>query len=524
MNLDSAGQALNSVAGAIASGPDLGPAGKRTEERSGDTAILVLGMHRGGASSLAGAMVRLGVVLPLNLIGGDEANPKGYWESLIINILNEDILAAGGSSWDDWRPFDPGRIDPALAFTLKTRARSALIREFGEASLAVIKDPRICRLIPFWSSALQDSGWSPRAILPLRSPLEVALSLNRRDGIPLGLGCLIWLRHVLDADAGTRNMRRAVVDWNGFLRDPPGALERVGEQLKVEWPRWTERALTEIDGFVSADLRRQRASDSDLLAHPAVNDLVRETYAAVPDLIKNPRSEKVERTLDDIAERLRGATEILGYIMFELEDGRRRTRSAAAPLRDEYGSQLGAAREEFARQVSEESKQLERQIAAAREEFAVRLAEARSEGRRLVEKAHWNPARASSRPRQYGRDGRGGAAIARFRDHLRGRPNEGEELAAIRNSAFFDSEFYLNSNSDVGASGRRRAPLTRQHSSPAPSAPAAASVRGFFVRARGILASSVPPGPPWPESALLSTPRQPQRASCNPCSSSELKA
>ena len=472
---------------------ELSRADGKTAERSGDTALLVLGMHRGGTSSMAGAMVRLGVTPPLNLIGGDDANPKGYWESLIINILNEDILAAGGSSWDDWRPFDPGRIDPALAFTLKTRARSALIREFGEASLAVIKDPRICRLIPFWSSALQDSGWSPRAILPLRSPLEVALSLNRRDGIPLSLGCLIWLRHVLDAEAGTRNMRRAVVDWNDFLRDPPGALERVGEQLKVEWPRWTERALTEIQDFVSADLRRQRASDSDLLAHPAVNDLVRETYAAVPDLIKNPRSEKVERTLDDIAERLRSATGILGYAMFELEDGRRRTRSAGAPLRDEYGSQLAAAREEFARQVSEESRRLERQIGEAREEFAARLAEARGEGRRLVDVADRDPARAGSGARQSGRDGRGGA-VARFRDYLRGRPNESEELRAIRNSAFFDAEFYLNSNPDVGASGMDAALHYLAHGAREGRDPGPRfSTRDYLVRFPDVAASGLNP-------------------------------
>ncbi len=463
---------------------------------SGDTALLVLGMHRGGTSSMAGAMVRLGVTPPLTLIGGDEANPKGYWESLIINILNEDILAAGGSSWDDWRPFDPGRIDPALGFTLKTRARSALIREFGEASLAVVKDPRICRLIPFWSSALQDSGWSPRAILPLRSPLEVALSLNRRDGIPLSLGCLIWLRHVLDAEAGTRNMRRAVVEWNGFLRDPPGALERVGEQLKIEWPRWTEHALTEIHDFVSGDLRRQRASDSDLQAHPAVNDLVRETYAVVPDLVKNPRSEKVERTLDDIAERLRDATGILGHAMFELEDGRRRTRSAGAPLRDEYASQLTAAREDFARQVSEESKQFERQIAEAREEFAVRLAEARSEGRGLVEAADRNLARgadlAAYRGRQYER-GRAGA-IARFHDYLRARPNERTELAAIRNSVFFDPEFYLNSNPDVGASGMDAglhylAYGAREGRDPGPRF----STREYFVQFPDVAASGLNP-------------------------------
>ncbi|HEY1780173.1 MAG TPA: hypothetical protein VGG79_07020 [Roseiarcus sp.] len=430
MNLDSAGQALNSGAGAITSGPGLDLGGKRTEERSGDTAILVLGMHRSGTSSLAGALVRLGVTPPLNLIPPNDDNPKGFWESTVIVALNDEILAAGGSHWEDWRPFDPTRIDPAVGYTLKTRARSALIREFGEASLAVIKDPRICRLIPFWSSALQDSGWSPRAILPLRSPLEVASSLERRNGIPLGVGCLIWLRHVLDAEAGTRSMRRAVVDWSGFLRDPPGALERVGEQLKVEWPRWTEHALTEIHDFVSGDLRRQRASDSDLLAHPAVNDLVRETYAVVPDLVENPRSGKVERTLDDIAERLRNATGMLGYAMFELEDGRRRRRSAGAPLGDEYG----------------------RQLTAAREEFAARLAEARSESRRLVEVTDRDPPRASSRPRQYRRDGRG-AAVARFRDYLRGRTNESEELAAIRNSVFFNAEFYLNSNPDVGASG-----------------------------------------------------------------------
>ena len=81
---------------------------------------------------------------------------------------------------------------------------------------------------------------------------------------PLGLGCLIWLRHVLDAEAGTRGMRRAIVDWNDFLSDPRLTLGRVGEQLGVVWPRWSDGVLAEIDEFVSADMRRQRASDSDL--------------------------------------------------------------------------------------------------------------------------------------------------------------------------------------------------------------------------------------------------------------------
>jgi hypothetical protein len=79
------------------------------------------------------------------------------------------------------------------------------------------------------------------------------------------------------------------------------------------------RPLAEIDEFVSADMRCQRASDSDLQLHPAVNHLVREAYAAVPELVENPASEKVGRTLADVRERFDGAAAIFGHPMFELQ-------------------------------------------------------------------------------------------------------------------------------------------------------------------------------------------------------------
>jgi hypothetical protein len=269
MNLDSADQALNLAAeAAVTSNGESSRADGKIMERSGCKALLVLGMHRSGTSSIAGAMVRLGGAAPLNLMPPTQDNPRGYWESIVLMTLNDEILAAGGSHWEDWRQFDPGRIDAAAAFALKDQAKSALAGEFGDASLAVIKDPRMCRLMPFWSSVFREANWSIDPVLQLRSPLEVASSLHRRDGIPLGLGCLIWLRHVLDAEAGTRGRRRAVVDWHDFLGDPRRTLEWVGEQLDVVWPRWSDGALAEIDEFVSADMRRQRASDSDLQVLP----------------------------------------------------------------------------------------------------------------------------------------------------------------------------------------------------------------------------------------------------------------
>jgi hypothetical protein len=478
--LDSADHALNLAAETVtALNAESGSADGKIMEPAGSKALLVLGMHRSGTSSIAGAMVRLGGAAPLNLLPPADDNPKGFWESSVLMALNDQILAAGGSHWEDWREFDPARIDAATAFSLRGEAKSVLAGEFGHARLAVIKDPRMCRLMPFWSSVFREANWSVRPVLQLRSPLEVALSLNRRDGIPLGSACLLWLRHVLDAEAGTRGTHRAVVDWNDFLSDPRRTLERVGAQLGVVWPQWSDGALAEIDEFVSADMRRQRATDADLQVHPAVNHLVREAYAAVRELVENPASEKVGRTLADIRERFDSATAVFGHAMFELEEGTRRAQSLAVSLRGEYATQLTSAREEFARQVSEASRQVSEassqladartefanelaearrefgtRVGEAREEFAVRLSETRSECRRQVDEANRNVARAENIVAYVGnRDERSRAPKSRLRDYLRPRKKEMKELTAIRNSAFFDQEFYLDSNPDVRASG-----------------------------------------------------------------------
>ena len=53
----------------------------KTVESSTRTAVLVLGMHRSGTSSLAGALIRLGGAAPLNLMPPHETNPTGFWES-----------------------------------------------------------------------------------------------------------------------------------------------------------------------------------------------------------------------------------------------------------------------------------------------------------------------------------------------------------------------------------------------------------------------------------------------------------
>ena len=59
--------------------------------------------------------------------------PEGFWESSVIMTLNDEILAAGGSDWRDWREFDSGRIVAAARAALQERAKSALAGEFGDS-------------------------------------------------------------------------------------------------------------------------------------------------------------------------------------------------------------------------------------------------------------------------------------------------------------------------------------------------------------------------------------------------------
>ena len=141
----------------------------------------------------------------------------------VIQELNDDILAAAGRDWLDWRAFDPAKIDPAVASSLQARAAEALHGEFEGAGFPILKDPRMCRVLPFWMPVFSSLGWSVRALTPFRSPLEVAWSLKKRNGFTTKYGCLLWLSHVLDAEEMSRGLERAFLSWDDFLKDRDGS-------------------------------------------------------------------------------------------------------------------------------------------------------------------------------------------------------------------------------------------------------------------------------------------------------------
>ena len=132
------------------------------------------------------------------------------------------MLAAAGASWDDTAEFPLEMV----GFGLRRRSSDPGCAAASQKRLAtppcqLLKDPRICRFVPLWTSLVESMGIEPLFVIPIRNPLEVAASLRVRaeqdaanvlgtyGGMPDAKALLLWLRSFLDTERHTRGFPAA---------------------------------------------------------------------------------------------------------------------------------------------------------------------------------------------------------------------------------------------------------------------------------------------------------------------------
>lgn len=259
-------------------------------------AIVILGMHRSGTSALARLLGLFGADLPARLMEPNFANEKGYWESTDIVAIHDEMLSAVGSSWDDVAEFPLEWLNSPSAESFKTRLRHAFGEAFGNSPLAVIKDPRICRFVPLWTSILESMEIEPLFVLPVRNPIEVAASLRARDertaygpfrargGMPEAKALLLWMRHFLDAEHHTRGFTRSFVSYEQLLVNWPDTMARLARDLQIEWSSLPEDIFARVEDFLSKEMQHHISSNEELDARLDVPQLVKDVsrwaYAA----------------------------------------------------------------------------------------------------------------------------------------------------------------------------------------------------------------------------------------------------
>lgn len=245
-------------------------------------AVFVLGPHRSGTSLITSAIEALGFSLGSRSDWLNEDNPKGFFENREITPFNDRLLAFLGGRWDS--PAFNGRR--ALASTKSEElapwydeAGAILTREFRGDTAWVVKDPRLCLLLPFWHEVLHQAGYEKGLlshVYVLRNPIEVARSQQRRHnndpafhflGESLDEGLMLWHSYALQALEGALPHQNICVDYQELLQHPREQIGRLARFLEVsptgadidEW----------ISGFLDEGLYRNRATEDELREHTA---------------------------------------------------------------------------------------------------------------------------------------------------------------------------------------------------------------------------------------------------------------
>ena len=270
--------------------------------------LLVLGMHRSGTSAVTGMLSRLGADLPKTLMPANACNPQGYGESVPLREFHDRLLASAGSSWHDFAPFNKEWLDSPVAESFAAELRDLVTTEFDGSHLIVVKDPRISRFVPFWLKQLDALNIAPRIVICLRNPIEVAASLDRRDGLSLASSLLLWLRHMLDAEAATRTLVRAVVRYEDLLTDWRGIADRLALELSLHWPNCSDSVTRGIDKFLSRSLRHHETSEEQLLARKDIGEWTKIVYPILSYMgHKGTPAAPTLRKMDDVKRRLDSA-------------------------------------------------------------------------------------------------------------------------------------------------------------------------------------------------------------------------
>ena len=332
--------------------------------------ILVPGMHRCGTSALSGTLNRLGAAIPGELLRPDDYNKKGYFENKRINAWHENLLDELKSRWDDPLPLGEAGLRSICTGDAARDLIAVFRQECDGEPLVLVKDPRLCRLLPLWIDAFAGSDYDLFAILPIRHPFEVAASLRHRNSLPLAHGLALWLQHVLAAERASRGLPRCFVSYGDLLRDWRSTVQRIGRTLELSWPRDIMSVADEIDEFLSVELRHHQSAADTLPAGDALHHLCLRAWDALMLLCADGRNEATRAGLDQVALEYERALGILGPLVAALDSNlvqvRRELVERDAAERDD------AARREAAQQywqdwVKQEHDMLEQDLKAERD-------------------------------------------------------------------------------------------------------------------------------------------------------------
>lgn len=101
----------------------------------------------------------------------------------------------------------------------------------------VIKEPKICITEPIWREAIISLGMKEKAVVVFRHPYEVAMSVNKRDGIEFSYALKIWYYYnccILNSLSSLNNTDYILINHNDYFYRSELQIDKITRFLQID--------------------------------------------------------------------------------------------------------------------------------------------------------------------------------------------------------------------------------------------------------------------------------------------------
>ncbi len=194
-------------------------------------------------------------------------NSKGFFERYDVRNICDTLLFSAGADW--WRisEFDDQAI-PADELEQRRNEFASIVSALDAHGTWVVKEPRLCLLLKVLLPVISD----PVCILALRHPMEVAVSLQVRNGLSILQGLALWEAYTRAALRVSEALPRIFVSYERLVAEPLVEASRMVEELSGFGVNGLSVPNSVVD-FIAPELHRQRQRDGEKFINPSQNML-----------------------------------------------------------------------------------------------------------------------------------------------------------------------------------------------------------------------------------------------------------
>ena len=299
--------------------------------------------------------------------GRSSQNEKGFWERRDVRMINDSILFTADCDWDLVSKFDAGMIPTETNAGHKSAIADVVVKLDAHRPWFV-KEPRLCVTFPIWRATLEQ----PICIHIGRNPLEVAHSLNARNGIPIRVGLALWEFYNTRALQAASGLPLLSVSYEDLVGAPDPTVDSIRVFLAEQGYRVRMPGTSELSGFLDANLRHHRKEPA-ALSHVATAHQLHLYRLLSSHTVPVSEPDDVSRKCLETLARYESTANVADRRRLAQQRRKRRRRSEMElqiALRDvELRHALGAARqlETKATHLQDVRRNLETQLAATNE-------------------------------------------------------------------------------------------------------------------------------------------------------------